>query len=238
MSRGENKSSINKFLQSLGPPGHLATHWGPVIVLAFKAGDPAKNTDPRGLLGLVEDVEMADVALIFHTLVHNLVENPCVVDIAQYHHKTIPAVKINCLGDRRRFHPGKDPSDEAAIYEAVTVPNLAFDPSVQWPSIFAFTLGLPWVCRVVYSSKDFWVKGGPEDEGGWAVDGDSLANPELGCLHSAFIAPGRFEAWRPLGQQLIPACFDRDDNQGTVLIFHMYGERIPVEHNQDVPAFL
>ncbi|KAI7789167.1 mynd finger family protein [Diaporthe eres] len=229
-SRGEEKSSVNKFLQSQGPPGHLDTHWGPFIVLAFKAGDPAKRTDPRDLFGLVEDVEMADVAHIFHTLTHNLDENPCVVDIVRYAHKTIPAVKINGLGDRRRFHPDKDTNSDAAIYEVVTVPNKACDRSIQWPSIFAFTLGLPWVCRRVYYSKDHWVKAGPKDKGEWAEDGDSLTNPELGCLHAVFKAPGRFEAWRPRGEQLVPAGVSWDDNMGTVLILHMYGEPIPVEH--------
>lgn len=92
-------------------------------MLAFKAGDPAKNTDPPGLLSLIEDVEMADVALIFHILMHKLEENPCVVGVAQYPHRTIPAVRVNCLGDCRRFRPDKDRSDVAAVYEAVTVPN-------------------------------------------------------------------------------------------------------------------
>lgn len=227
-TRGEEKSSINKFLQSQGPPGHLDTHWGPLIVLAFKAGDPAKCTDPRGLLGLVEDVEMADVAHIFHTLVHNLDENPCVVDVALYAPKTIPAVKINGLGDRRRFHPDKDINSDASIYEVITVPNKACDLSIQWPSIFAFTLGLPWVCRRVYYSRDFWVKAGPEDEGEWAPDGDSLSNPELGCLHSVFRAPGRSGAWHQPGKA--PADIFRNEALGTVLILHMYGEPIPVEH--------
>lgn len=230
LSRGENHSSVNKFLQSLGPPGHLTTHWGPMIVLAFKAGDPAKCTDPRGLLGRVEDVEMADVAHIFHTLVNNLDENPCVVDIERYPHKTIPAVKINGLGDRRRFHPDKDINSDAAIYETVTVCNMHCDLCIQWPSIFAFTLGLPWLCRRVYYSRDFWVKAGPEDKGEWATDGDSLQNPELGCLHDVFVRPGRFDPRLPPGEELVPAQVNRDDNLGTALILHMYGEPIPVEH--------
>ena len=225
-TRGENMSSLNKFLQCQGPSGHLGTVWGPVIVLAFKAGDPAKCTDPWGLLGCVEDLEMADVAHVFHTLVHNNPENPCVVDVSRFAHKTIPAVKINCLGDRRRFHTNKNALDDAAIYEAVIVPNVVCHPSIQWPSISAFMLGLPWACRAVCSSRDFWVKAGPNDEGEWIPDGDSLRNTELGCLPNSFRGPGRAE----FVQALVPARIDRNDNPGTVLILHMYGEVISVEH--------
>lgn len=53
---------------------------------------------------------------------------------------------------------------------------------------------LPWVCRVVFYCNDFCVNAVPEDEGEWVIDGDSLSNPELSCLHFIFKEPGRFEA--------------------------------------------
>lgn len=120
-TRGEGSSSINKSMLGLGPLGHLHTNWGPFLVVANKP-DLASQPDDRGLIALMEDVEMEDVWPVVEGCLYGDKKSPCVVNLPRCPYKSLPGIKINCVGDRRRFHP-ENPTSDQAIYESVNVPN-------------------------------------------------------------------------------------------------------------------
>lgn len=240
-TRGENASNINKSLLGLGPPGHLETHWGPMLVVSHISGQ-ASSADGANPRTLFQDVEMHDVWPTIGSLVYGIERNPCLVKGPRAPSESLPGIKINCVGDRVRFHPDKDPNSDAAIYEAVTVPNDGSPETIQWASIIAVMMGLPWLCRVVHNSRDLW----RIDTNGeyFMADNDFIANPELGRLHmflempdwKNFDAAAERERIMKEGRRIMN--LENGRHYGSVILVHMYGERIHPEHVKMANLFL
>lgn len=227
--------SINQSLQKLGPPGHMHAYWGPSLVVAFQM-------EKGKTVGKVEDVDMDDFRYIVDSI-QSLPYNPCVVDPGRYGNKHTPGVKVNAVGDRERFKLGAD-----SIYEDVAisvkipwggkVPQpttwIFSNPGrLQWPSTYAFMLGLPWICRAVISYKDFCTTV-------YDGDRDKLSNPELGALHATHTAAGDQFKTEFAGTNITaqPHKITKHDCPGTVILFHMYGEKIHVAHIQAFNLFV
>ncbi|KAH8748093.1 hypothetical protein F5883DRAFT_653270 [Diaporthe sp. PMI_573] len=238
-SRGENTSSINKSLLGLGPPGHLATYWGPMVVVSNVPGQ-ASPTDGAQSVAHFKDLGMQDVWTTIAFLTYGDKKSPCLVNDPRAPLRSLPSIKINCVGDRIRFHPDKDPDSDAAIYEAVTVPNgEPFPEKSQWPSILAVMMGLPWLCRVVYNSSNLWAK---DPNGDYSVTEKALvANPELGHLHAFLQTASRENFVAPAhNERVIKALclsIEPSPHYGSVILVNMYGELIPPEHVKMVNMF-
>ncbi|KAG8167925.1 hypothetical protein KVR01_003614 [Diaporthe batatas] len=182
-----------------------------------------------------QDLEMQDLSTAIVLLML-----PCVVNVPRCPFKSLPGIKINCVGDRIRFHPDKDPNSDAAIYEAVDVPNAEpYPEKSQWPSTLAFMLGLPWLCRVVDNSKNLWAK----DSSGRYSQPDKavVSNPELGHL-SAFLRDINLDSFdteipSTPGVSTLGMTPEPGPHFGSVILVHMFGERIPSEHVKMVNMF-
>ncbi|KAL1869638.1 hypothetical protein Daus18300_005493 [Diaporthe australafricana] len=228
LTKGEHASSLNQSVLSLGNPAHVGTYRGPLLVVANKPDLTTK--DDRGIVALMEDVEMEDVAHVMDGLAYGSEHVPCVVNLPRYPRKTLPALKVNCMGDRWRFY--RDAlnwsRNDAAVYTHVTVPNVKWAwEDHQWPALGAFTVGLPWVYRRATTNKDFWHCAKPF--GTTKPDETLLANDELGCLTWWNI---RKEADLPKRLQgpIDPFVFLVEPNPGTALLFNIYGVPIRREH--------
>lgn len=232
-TRGEGASSINKSLLGLGPPGHLHTHWGPFLVVANKPNLPSQPDD-RGLMALMEDVEMEDVWPVVEGFLYGDKKTPCVVNLPRCPHKYLPAIKINCVGDRRRFHP-ENPTSDQAIYESVNVPNNSPIPELwQSPSVLSFMLGLPWLCRPVCNSMDLWATPAyvPRHP-------DLVKNDELGYLHVSLKehGPQFLSSQGPFVGSAVRTTLEFTPHYGSVILVHMYGDPIRPEHVRLVNMF-
>ncbi|KAH8767468.1 hypothetical protein F5883DRAFT_671071 [Diaporthe sp. PMI_573] len=229
-SRGEHTSSINRSVLNLGPPGHLQTYWGPILVVA---GLPELAPLPRypdhPMRARLEDVSMNDTWFVIEAVLYGDHDSPCVVNVPRYPYPSLPALKINCVGDRARFHPDKDRRSDAATYESVTVPNKeAISIMRQYPCIAPFLLGLPWLCRLVPNCFDLYHG---EDHDSFFLP-SPLANPELGCIHACLRQHGSQLIGAP-GPQVRPtqACnIEETQPPGTVILVHVFGEPIRLEH--------
>lgn len=231
-NRGNQFSSINKSVLNLGPPGHLQTFWGPIVVVAGKK-EPRSSGPLQGpeMDFYAEDLEMVDVWQAFQEILYGDDKTPCVVNVPRYPLNSLPALKINCFGDRVRFHPDKDPNSNAAIYEAVTVPNRKIHSETeQWPSLIAFMLGLPWLCRLVHNSLDLWDR---DPDGSYNPDPVALANDELGLLsitvkrYNPEDQPG---TQAPTARQSPHIAAYPTQHYGSLILVNMYGGRIRPEH--------
>lgn len=233
-NRGEHASSINKSVMSLGPPGHLQTYWGPLLVLAGKL-EPVTPADGRGMAVRMEDVQMEDVWHVIEGIIYGDRDHPCVVNVPRYPYKSLPALKVNCHGDRHRFHPSRNCESDAAIYEQVRVANKeAVSPPRQIPAIMAFLLGLPWLCRLVRSSEDLWDRRGDEP------DHALFRNDELGNLH-AFLREHVSDMLGVPAQRVMPtqpANIQQTGHPGTQVLVHVFGEPILKEHAKVVNLFV
>lgn len=233
-SRGEGSSSVNKSVMNLGPPGHLQTYWGPLLVVAGKL-EPVTPADDFGMAVRMEDVEMEDVWHVIEGIIYGDRNHPCVVNLPRYPHQSLPAIKINCHGDRHRFHPSKDCESDAAIYEEVRVPNKEpLAAPEQWPSIMAFLLGLPWLCRLVKSTLDLW------DGNSAERDNHLLRNGELGDLSACLPEHGSDLLGYPTPFVLPtqPANIQQVRSPGTHVLVHVFGEPIRAEHVKVVNLFV
>lgn len=231
-SRGEHASSVNKSVLDLGPPGHLHTYWGPILVVAGKP-DPVTPADGLGMAVRMEDVEMQDIWHVIEAITYGDRDHPCVVNVPRYPHKSLPGLKVNCHGDRLRFHPGRDRESDAATYEEVRVPNKeALCQPMQTPSIMAFLLGLPWLCRLVVSSMDLW------DGHSGEPDHDLLRNDEIYDLQACLREHCADPAGTPCATPKQPANIQSTDIPGTQILVHVFGEPIRAEHVKVVNLFL
>lgn len=232
LTRGEEASSINKSLLGLGPPGHLHTRWGPFLVVANKP-DQASQPDGRGFVALMEDVEMEDVWPVVEGLLYGDKKTPCVVNLPRCPHKYLPAIKINCVGDRRRFHP-ENPDSDQAIYESVNVANnCPIEERWQWPSFLSFMLGLPWLCRTVCNSMDLWARTAVP------FHPDLVKNDELGYLDVASKehGPQFLGSSGPVVGAAVRTTLEFTPHYGSVILVHMYGDPIRPEHVKLVNMF-
>lgn len=224
-------TSVNKSALNLGPPGHLQTYWGPILVIAGKQR-PHSFGHQGGVLFLIEDLEMVDVWQVFQEMLYGDDKTPCVVNVPRYNFNTLPALKINCFGDRVRFHPDKNPNSNAAIFEAVTVPNREIrSETEQWPSLLAFMLGLPWLCRLVHNSRDLWEL---DPDGRYKPDPVAVANNELGLFHISLkrCDPEQQQPDTQGPSAFQPPCIAAHlmPHYGSLILVHMYGQRIRPEH--------
>lgn len=137
------------------------------------------------------------------------------------------SLKVNCFGDRVRFHPDKDPHSDAATYEPVTVPNKEpLELVRQYPCILPFLLGLPWLARIAFNSLDLYEE---------REDGPSLrllANPELGCVHACLNQHGSQVRGmpRPPARPTQACSIEETQPPGTIILVHVFGEPIRMEH--------
>lgn len=233
-SRGEHASSVNKSVLNLGPPGHLHTYWGPLLVVAGKL-EPVTPADGLGMTVRLEDVEMEDVWHVIEGIIYGDLDHPCVVNIPRYPHQSLPGLKVNCHGDRHRFHPTQNCESDEAIYEEVRVPNkYALESPRQIPSIMAFLLGLPWLCRHAKSSFDLWDNLIDEP------DHNLVRNNELGdlhaCLREHFTDLLGLPAPRTLPTQA--ANIQQSGTPGTQVLVHVFGEPIRAEHVKVLNLFV
>lgn len=224
-------TSINKSALNVGPPGHLQTYWGPILVVA---GKPHKLGHQHGpdMVFIIEDLELVDVCQVFADMLYGDEKNPCMVNVPPYSFNTLPALKMNCFGDRVRFHPDKGPNSNAAIFEAVTVSNREIrSETEQWPSLLAFMLGLPWLCRLVYNSRDLWEC---DPDGRYKPDPVAVANNELGLLHISLKRRDqehqRPDTRGPTALQTPRIVAHPMPHYGSLILMHMYGQRIRPEH--------
>lgn len=236
LTRGENASSINQSVLNLGPPGHLHTYWGPILVVAgMPELAPSAEYPDYPMVARLKDVSMADTWFVIEAVLYGDHNSPCVVNVPRYPYKSIPALKMNCIGDRVRFHPDENVKSDKATYESVIAPNK--DPLElmrQYPCILPFLLGLPWLCRLVPNCFDLYEvrKNGPFV---WL-----LYNPELGCIHSCLkqhasrvlSVPGP-----PVGPKQ-PLNIEKIQVPGTVMLIHVFGEPIRMEHVKIFNIFL
>lgn len=231
-SRGEHASSVNKSVLNLGPPGHLHTYWGPLLIVAGKL-DPVTPADGYGMAVRMEDVQMEDVWHVIEGIIYGDRDHPCVVNVPRYPHKSLPALKVNCHGDRHRFHPERDRKSDAATYEEVRVPNKEplFAP-MQIPSIMVFLLGLPWLCRLVVSSADLW--DGHSDE----PDHELFRNDEISDLQACLRQHNPDLPGAPRAAPKQPANIQSTAHTGTQILVHVFGEPIRAEHVKVVDLFL
>lgn len=232
-TRGEGVSSINKSLLGLGPPGQLHTYWGPFLVVANKP-DLASQPDDRGVVAFMEDMEMEDVWPVVEGCLYGDKKSPCVVNLSRCPYKSLPGIKINCVGDRRRFHP-ENPTSDQAIYESVIVPNnFPFRERWQWPSILSFMLALPWLCRFACNSTDLW-----EMPANVPRHPDLVKNDELGYLHVSLKEHGpQFLGFRgPDIASAVRITLEFTPHYGSVALVHMYGDLIRPEHVRLVNMF-
>lgn len=232
-SKGERASSINKSHMNMGPPGHLQTYWGPIVVVAGKP-ERVIPADGMGMLVRVEDLEMEDVWPVIEAMIYGDQDHPCVVNVPRYPFKSIPGLKINCLGDRHRLRRKLDPNSDAAVYEAVTVPNKHPEPlGKQYPSILAFLLGLPWLCRIVMAQGD---RRHPDR----ATDPRLEANDALGDLNACLSEHGSklLGLPAPLVLDMHPANIEISKPAGTCILVHVFGEPILAEHVKVVNLFV
>lgn len=185
----KSTSVVNESVMKLGPPGHLMLYRGPILVVGGMPEMAPSTPDPQyPMINRLEDVTMNDTSFVIEGMLYGDHNSPCVVDVPRYSRSwtPLPALKVNCMGDRLKFHLDIDPHDtpayeSIAVYERVHVPNkMEVKPPRQFACILAFMLGLPWLCRRVANCF-------PETQN-MPMDTPSLlfkfANRHMGSVHS------------------------------------------------------
>lgn len=219
---------------ALSPPGWLMSYWGNLLIVG---GVPevahSAQYPEHPIIASLEDVSMHDTWFVIEAVLYGDRNTPCVVDVARYPYKSLPALKVNCFGDRCRFHSNKDPRagepwDETAIYEPVTVPNKEeLDLVRQYPCILPFLVGLPWLCRRVFNAPHE-----PEGASRGGLLPSFISNRALSSVHSSL---------RQHGSQLIgtagpevepkqPSNIEEIQPANTLILVHVFGEPIRMEH--------
>ncbi|KAG8158291.1 hypothetical protein KVR01_012052 [Diaporthe batatas] len=230
-------SMINQSVLNLGPPGHLMLYWGPMLVVGGTPQmAPPDQHHEHPMINRLEDVTLDDTPFVIEAVLYGDHDSPCVVDVPRYsrYWKSLPGLKVNCLGDCLRFHSEKDsfniPKWEAtAVHERVTVPNkMELNLWRQFPCILPFLLGLPWLCRRAVNCF-------PEPQEtpiDWKFAVSKLSNSHLGRVHACLYQHGSESCGypRPEVDPKMPANIEELNPPGTRILVHLYGEPILMGH--------
>lgn len=125
----------------LGKPGYLYPWTFDACTVAFSLRKVGDRLDVS-----YHDVTMQHYRAIVHALI-TLPMNSC-VSLTLYHREILPAIKLNCRGDRARF---RIPEREAV---AISMRLPLYE--CQWPSPLAWIVGLPWMCRLPNHMKEMF----------------------------------------------------------------------------------
>lgn len=101
----KSTSVVNQSVMNLGPPGHLMLYWGPILVVGgMPEMAPSAQYPKHPMVNLMEDVTMNDTYFVIEAMLYGDHDSPCVVDVPRYSRswKSLPGLKVNCLGDRYR----------------------------------------------------------------------------------------------------------------------------------------
>ncbi|KAI1857311.1 uncharacterized protein JN550_013291 [Neoarthrinium moseri] len=207
----------NTSLTSLGKPGYMYPWAFKIYVLAYKFETDESEV---GFKATFIDVEMKDYLHVVDWFLNHPL-NPCISDTGRTSVDMLPAIKINSLTDCYAFELGK--------YNEVNVRSAVYRREYQWPSPLAFMVGLPWICRMTASTNELF-----RAHHNTIFDQKLLENPEARVLAALYYDSAVDSEGEPILRAVPPnRCLSNikfQANPGTVMIMHINGACILIEH--------